>query len=412
MRRTRIPTAAETTIEPRNSSARPTTDGFDLPAGKRWQAQLGDIRVLFGSGRLAELGPEARRLEARRVLLVSDPGLREVGHLQTALESLQRESLQPEVFDAVSENPSTREVEAGRAFAAGREIDCIAALGGGSAMDCAKGINFLLTNTGRMKDYWGYGKATRPMLPSLGVPTTAGTGSEAQSYALISDAETHRKMACGDPGARFRTVLLDPDLLATVPGPAAAAAGLDAVSHAIESHVSVKSNPRSRRLSLAAWRRLARSLDAALAGGSDEIVRADQMLGAHLAGAAIEQSMLGAAHAGANPLTARYAIRHGEAVALMLPAVVRFNGPRAGDGYRELAKAAGLPEAENPAESLATFIERLRSSAGLARRLRDRGVERQALPELAAQAAEEWTGRFNPRPVKEADFRELYETAY
>ena len=95
-------------------------------------------------------------------------------------------------------------VEAGRAHAAAGGVDSIVALGGGSSLDCAKGINFVLTNGGTMRDYRGYGKAARPMLPSIGVPTTAGTGSEAQSYALISDAETHAKMACGDPKAAFR----------------------------------------------------------------------------------------------------------------------------------------------------------------------------------------------------------------
>src|SRR4029453_8401111 len=114
-------------------------------------------------------------------------------------------------------NPDTAMTEAGRAFAARQSIDSIVGLGGGSSMDCAKGINFLLTNGGRMQDYWGFGKAAKPMLPMFGIPTTAGTGSEAQCYALISDPQTHAKMACGDPKAAFRIAILDPCLTVSQP---------------------------------------------------------------------------------------------------------------------------------------------------------------------------------------------------
>src|SRR5438067_7861777 len=113
-------------------------------------------------------------------------------------------------------------VEAGRAHAAACGVDAIVALGGGSSLDCAKGINFVLTNGGTMRDYWGFGKASRPMLPSIGIPTTAGTGSEAQSYALISDADTHGNMACGDAKASFRIAVLDPELTVSQPREVAA----------------------------------------------------------------------------------------------------------------------------------------------------------------------------------------------
>ena len=129
-------------------------------------------------------------------------------------------------------------VEAGRAFAAPLAIDSIIGLGGGSSMDCAKAINFVLTNGGRVQDYWGYAKASRPMLPMIGIPTTTGTGSEAQSYALISDAATHVKMACGDPKATFRVAILDPSLAISQPAAVRAAAGYDAISHAVETWVT------------------------------------------------------------------------------------------------------------------------------------------------------------------------------
>src|SRR5204863_4246486 len=145
--------------------------------------------------------------------------------------------------DAVEENPTSRHVEAGVAAARAHRADLLVAIGGGSAMDTAKGINFVFTNGGQIADYQGFAKATRPMLPSVGVPTTAGTGSEAQSYALIADESSHLKMACGDRKAAFRVALLDPELTVSQPRSVSAVTGIDSVAHALESYVTVKRNP-------------------------------------------------------------------------------------------------------------------------------------------------------------------------
>jgi alcohol dehydrogenase len=367
-----------------------------------WCAEIGSIPVEFGAGCLERLGEAARELGGFRALVVTDPGLLASGHVERGLQSLIRAGLRAEVFSDVVENPTTLQVAAGRQAAEELGADLLIALGGGSALDCAKGINFLLTNGGRMEDYWGFGKATQPMLPSIGVPTTAGTGSEAQSYALISQAETHRKMACGDRKARFRTVLLDPELLASAPRAVAAVAGIDALSHAVESYVTLRRTPVSQMLARESWSYLKASFAPFLARPSDLEAAGGMLLGAHLAGAAIEASMLGAAHACANPLTARYGIAHGTAVALILPHVIRFNAETAGERYRGL----GEPE------EIAGRIETLREIAGLPARLRQCGVEPAHLPELAAEAAEQWTAGFNPRPVTADDLRKLYEAAW
>src|SRR5262245_18961912 len=210
-------------------------------------------RVVCGAGTLARLGELARELGGSRVLLVTDPGLEAVGHPQRALASLEEAGLEPFLFDAVEENPTTRHVEAGRAFAAGRGVDLLVAVGGGSSMDCAKGINFLLTNGGTMADYKGFGKATEPMLPSIAVPTTAGTGSEAQSYALIADEKTHLKMACGDRKVAFRAAILDPEVTVSQPPQVTAVTGIDALAHAVESYVSVKRNHLAQAFAREAW---------------------------------------------------------------------------------------------------------------------------------------------------------------
>ena len=194
---------------------------------------------------------------ARRVLVVSDPGIVAAGHTPArARRRCARPASRRSLFDGVDENPTTDNVDAGVAVASGYDPELIVGLGGGSSMDCAKGINFLYTNGGRMQDYWGVGKATRPMLPMIAVPTTAGTGSETQSFALISDAKTHVKMACGDKKAAFRVALLDPELTVTQPPRVTALTGIDALAHALETYVTKRRNPVSLAFSREAWRLL------------------------------------------------------------------------------------------------------------------------------------------------------------
>jgi alcohol dehydrogenase len=267
-------------------------------------------------------------------------------------------------------------------------------------MDCAKAINFVLTNGGSMKDYWGHTEPPKPLLPMIGVPTTTGTGSEAQSYALISDAETHLKMACGAAGAAFRLVILDPELALTQPAKVLAAAGYDAMSHAVETFVTTRRNMASDCFSREAWRLLAASYERLLENpGSIEDMAAMQM-GAYLAGAAIECSMLGAAHACANPLTARYGTVHGVAIAVMLRHVVGWNASAVGGRYGELDPG------------LETRLDEMAHAAALPRTLRELGVQESDLPVLAGDAAKQWTGRFNPRAFDAAAALEIYRCAY
>jgi len=370
-------------------------------------------RVVFGEGAVEKLGALARELGCGRALLVADRGLVASGHVEAAARLLAGAGVEVFAFHDFASNPDTEMVEAGRRFAAPLGIDSLVALGGGSSLDCAKAINFVLTNGGTMRDYWGHGKAKRPLLPMIGIPTTAGTGSEAQSYALISDAETHVKMACGDPGAAFRVAILDPALTLSQPPGVTAATGLDAISHAVETFVTTKRNPLSDLFSREAWRMLEANFERVLEAPSDLGARGAMLLGAFYAGAAVEHSMLGASHACANPLTARYGTPHGVAVALLLPWVVRWNAPVVGERYRELAGLCRRPAATGePGESLARRLEQLASAGGLPRGLRAVEVRREDFPSLAEDAARQWTGTFNPRPFGAAGALEVYECAY
>lgn len=379
-------------------------------------------RIVFGPGRMAELGELTSSLGVKRVLVVSDPGIEEVGHTQRGVESLQSAGLETHIFDGLQENPTTDNVDAGLAVAKDYRPDVIIAIGGGSSMDCAKGVNFLYSCGGRMQDYWGVGKATANMLPMVAVPTTAGTGSEAQSFALISDAETHVKMACGDKRAAFRIALLDPELTLTQPASVAALTSVDAISHAIESRVTKKRNKLSVTMSKESWRLLARGFervfgDALAHGGSHLEGRAELQLGACFAGLAIENSMLGAAHALANPLTASYSIPHGQAVGVMLPHVIRHNSQdeEAAAAYHDCWRELGdrsLQDDGEAAEMLASGLAVGVGRTGLKTDLRSLGVDQSSIPELAAQAAKQWTGTFNPVEMTAEDYQRLYEAAH
>lgn len=372
-------------------------------------------RVVFGPGELNRLGELTSEL-GKRVLLVSDPGIVAAGHVQRGMDSLQSAGLEVQLYDGARENPTTDNIDDGLAVAKEFEPQVIVGLGGGSSMDCAKGINFVYTNGGTMHDYHGVGRATQPMLPMVAVPTTSGTGSEMQSFALISDAKTHVKMACGDKKASCRIAILDPELTLTQPTAVTALTGVDAISHAIETYVTKRRNPISLHYSREAWRLLAGNFETVLNNPDDLEARSAMQLGAAYSGVAIENSMLGAAHALANPLTATYGIAHGQAVGMMLPHVVRFNGVDYDPWYQELLTAgagiAGMPDSSTGAEGLASFLTKLVMAAGLNIKLDQSGVENEKIGVLAEAASQQWTGTFNPRVVDQSSLQSIYQNAF
>ncbi|MBI1310652.1 iron-containing alcohol dehydrogenase [bacterium] len=370
-------------------------------------------RVIYGAGVLSRLG-ELSRSFGCRAFLVTDKGLKAAGHEEHALGFLQRADVEVIYYDDVHPNPTTDDV--GRALQVARDakVDLIIGLGGGSSMDCAKGVNFLLTNGGKMEDYWGIGKATKAMLPMIAVPTTAGTGSEAQSFALIADSQTHMKMACGDRKAACSVALLDPELTVTMPSSVTAVTGIDAVSHAVETYVTTKRNAVSQLFSRQAWKLLATSFPRVLAEPTNLDARGGMLVGAHFAGAAIENSMLGATHALANPLSAHFNLTHGIPIGVMLPHVIRFNAEVVGALYGDLAADIGLCRSSDPEAPgfLADFVQELVASWGLPTSLKACHVSRDLIPTMAAEAAKQWTGTFNPRPCTVDSFQELYSCAF
>ncbi len=372
-------------------------------------------RMVFGRNSIDLLGALAEETGVRRTLVVTDPGIVAAGHVDRGLKSLRQAGIGTDVFDGVQENPTTHNVREALEAANKFKPELLIGLGGGSSMDCAKGCNFLYTNGGEMKDYWGVGKASREMLPMIAVPTTAGTGSEMQSFALISDPDTHVKMACGDKKASCRVAILDPMLTLTQPENVTALTAVDALTHALETYVTKKRNPISRFFSLHAWRLLAGNIRAVIENPKCEVRRGKVQLGAAYAGVAIENSMLGAAHALANPLTAIFGTPHGQAVGAMMPHVIRANAAMMESDYCELLVEIqdqdDAPSVESGANGLSDFVSGLVAASGLKTELKEIGVATNRIPGMAEGASKQWTLGFNPVSIDVAGLEALYRSA-
>lgn len=374
-------------------------------------------RIVFGPNVVDRVGSLAGELGARRVFLVTDPGIVAAGHVERTEKALVDAGIKVRRFDQVDGNPTSTDVDACREALGDWDAEILIGLGGGSSIDLAKGCNFL-RGGGGMEDYWGIGKAKGELLPLIAIPTTAGTGSEVQSFALIEQNDTHQKMACGDLRATPAIAILDPTLTVTQPQFVTACTGLDAVGHAVETAVTTKRNSLSSMFSREAFLLAQASLPRVLQDPEDLEARGHMLRAAAYAGIAIENSMLGASHSMANPLTARHGIAHGQAVATTLPVVVRYNGLEPGIAaiYAELARSARLCDAgrsdDEAVEALVSRLDALLEAAGFARSLGALDVPESALDALAAEAARQWTAQFNPRKVDRAEFRELLAEAW
>jgi len=365
-------------------------------------------KLIFGNGVIKELPTAVCELGVQSVLLVTDSGIVKAGHAATVSTLLEAEGIGVTIYDNVSENPTESDAAVCCAFAKEIEFDGFVALGGGSSMDTAKACNFLLTNGGRMADYHGYGTASKPLLPFIAIPTTAGTGSECQSYALVSRDGSHEKMACGDPKALARVAILDPDITDSQPRTVAVQTGVDALAHALESAVSTKRTELSNMYAEAAFRHIVRAIDDIVDNSPQGDDRGHMLLGAALSGLAIENSMLGAAHASANPLTSRHDVIHGRAVAMMLPHVMRFNAKNEASAKVYARFSNILLELDVSSKPLIEWVSDL---TGRMKQL-EFNADEEELQKLAEEAAEQWTGNFNPRAVSIEDFVGLYRAAF
>jgi alcohol dehydrogenase len=365
------------------------------------------VKLVFGQP-IAEVLPEAvAEVGAQRVLLVSDPGLAEIGLVQQIAELLRKACGSVTLFTEVQSNPTVRDVEAGLASAA--QAEALVAVGGGSVIDVAKGIGLLATNGGSYSDYQWQGRPiTRPILPLIAVPTTSGTGSETTKVTVIADAETHFKKGVLSPHLFPRIAVVDPALTLSVPPGLTAATGADVFVHALEAFTGRRANPVSDSLALAALRRAWRSLPQATHHGDDLEARAEMALASTLAGLAFDQSGLGIIHSLAGPLASHYGLHHGLSNALLLPYGLAFNLPFFGDKRAALLEAMDLP-VTTANEEVVERVEAWVRGLGLPLTLREVGITDPDPVVLAEEASRMVLLPNNPRPATAEDCRRIIE---
>ncbi|WP_152219383.1 iron-containing alcohol dehydrogenase [Pseudomonas sp. SCB32] len=375
-------------------------------------------QILCESGSAARLGELCRERGAQRVLVVTDPGITRLNMLDGVLPGFTATGVAVEVFDQVLADPPESVVLAAAEQARRMAAQLVIGFGGGSSMDVAKLVALLahpLASQG-LKDLFGVGNARGPRLPLLQVPTTAGTGSEVTPIAIVTTGET-TKMGVVSPYLLPDLAVLDADLTLGLPPAVTAATGIDAMVHAIEAYTSkLKKNPLSDLLAREALRLLALNLDEAVHNGRNREARQAMLLGACMAGQAFANAPVAAVHALAYPLGGHFHIPHGLSNALVLPEVIRFNAPRAGLLYAELAPLLLGERLRNDADRTEQFIAELTQLSprcGLPARLRDAGVPEDSLPRLAADAMlQQRLLVNNPREVSEADALAIYRAAF
>ncbi|MFO0572194.1 MAG: iron-containing alcohol dehydrogenase [Polyangiaceae bacterium] len=373
------------------------------------------VRAHFGCGSLEKLPRLVRATERERVFIITDAGVETSGIPGRVQSALAAEGLLVEVLPGVRSNPRVEQVEALSARVRTATHPVLVAVGGGSSMDSAKAVALLSVNGGSLSDFPPGCRPAHAGHPVVCVPTTAGTGSETNMFAAIIDPRSRRKMVVGHPSVLPEAVILDPELTLGVPADVSAHTGMDALAHAIEAFTSNRHNPLSDALALRALAALVTFLPSAVENGSDLEARAQMLLAAHLAGLAFASSGLGLCHALAHPLSGRLDVSHGQALATLLPHVMRFNFGVCEARYAQLSialgvRAPGVSDAENAHRSISA-VERLSQSIGTQRSATELGVERKHLPELVEDAMADLVLSGTPRFPEPGDVLALYEAA-
>ena len=371
--------------------------------------------VVLGPGSLAEAGYAARRLGARRPLVVTDPGLVAAGWLDALLRHLREAGLDPVVWHDLTPNPKDHEVAAGHEAYREHGADVLVALGGGSCIDAAKGIAILATNGGDVLDYVGVDRVARPIPPLLMIPSTAGTGADVSQFCIVTDSVRRVKVTIMGRALVPDLSIIDPHLLTTMPQELTAATGLDALTHGIEAYVSLAHNPLADLHALHAVGLVTRHLRASVLQPADAGAR-DGMAQASLsAGLAFTHAILGATHAMSHQVGGLLDAPHGVVNAVLLPHVIRYNASAAPERFGALARAAGLAVDGVPgveaADLLAEHVRRLADDVGVPRGLRDLGVDESVLAQLATTTLDDACLTTNPRSATRDELVALFRLA-
>ena len=374
-------------------------------------------KIIFGCGVLKQLGEAAKAIGASRVAVVTDSGIVQAKVHEPVIAALEKAGLNPGMFADVEPDPKIEIVDDCLAFIQSHKADLVVGLGGGSSLDISKAAAIMSTNEGPIKRYAGVNLVPKPGLPTLLMPTTAGTGSEVTSIAVLSDTVNEVKIGVVSDHMFARAVLLDPELTLGLPPHITAATGLDALIHAIESYTGRQATFITEPLAMEAIRRIAAHLRTAYARGTDLEARSGMLKASLLAGMAFANTQTAGAHACALSLGGKFHVPHGIATSLMLPAIMRFNSIAACKKYADIAEAFGENiEGLAPMDKSRKAIDgvvRLIGDVGFKLGLENYGVSREDIGDLAKGAmgaARLWNN--NPRSVTEAQVRGIFADSF
>jgi alcohol dehydrogenase class IV len=374
-------------------------------------------RILLGLGSVEKIGVEAQLLKAKKVLIITDPGVIQAGLLETVKKSLESVALPFVVFDGVEPDPRIEVVEKSVGKAKKEGIDLIIGFGGGSSLDIAKVTSILITNPGKIDSFFGIDLVPNPGVPVILIPTTAGTGSEVTPIAILSDTKEKLKKGIVSPTLFPEVAIVDPKLTIGLPPSVTAFTGMDALTHAIESYASINATDLTDLFALRAMELCSKNLRMAYAHGENLAARSNMMEGSLLAGIAFANAGVGAVHAFAYPLGGEFHLPHGLTNTLMLPYIMRYNILGCPHKFAQMAKAFGEKVEElsdlDGAEAAVRFVERLSDDLRVPRRLRDVGIPESAIHGLADGAMK--VTRLlanNPRKIALEDAVAIYNSAY
>jgi alcohol dehydrogenase len=377
----------------------------------------GARRMIFGPGAISRLGDEAKTLGGSKIMLVMDKALGATSFKDRILAPLKSARVRVILYDEVTPEPSPQLADQGTALARKENVRLIAGAGGGSSMDVGKAIAVLVRNGGKALDYVGLGLVKKPGLPTIMIPTTAGTGSETTFTSVFTMRETKSKGGINSPFLYPNLALLDPELTLTMPPRVTAFTGMDALAHAVEAYTSNKANEVSDLFALRAIELIDHNLRTAVFQGSRIDVRESMSLASYLAGVALANAGVTAVHALAYPLGALFDIPHGLANGTLLPHVMRYNAPGNAEKFALIAQAFGYDiygmAAREACELAAEGVNRLAEDIGMPASLSELGIPESSLQEMAAGAIKVTRPmENNPRPMSLEDVLRLYKEAY
>lgn len=370
---------------------------------------------VFGTGARNLAGQYAKKLGARKILVVSDPGVITAGWTGDIVSAIERENLPYVIFSAVSANPRAEEVMAGAEVFSAHDCNMIVAVGGGSPMDCAKGIGIVTSHQRHILEFEGVDQVSAPIPPLICIPTTGGTSADVSQFAIITDLREKVKIAIVSKAVVPDLALIDPETLSSMSPYLTACTGMDALTHAIEAFVSNAHSPMTDIHALEAIRLLEQNLIPSVSNPHDLELRSKVMFASLQAGLAFSNAILGATHAMAHSLGGYLDLPHGECNAILLDHVVAYNFSSTPERFDAIAQALNLDlrgmSGSDRQKALLIKLRDIKNTVGIDRHLGDLGVHRTDLQQLSRHAVADACLVTNPRTAKTSDIKAIYEEA-